>query len=66
MVSKVVIGTIGKNGNVWLNWLDLDTGERGAGWFSLDTLCRLGYGKLHIDEGLVVNVRTVELGSAPG
>ena len=59
------IGILGNNNNVYLNWLDTDTGERGQGWFDLTRLCELGYGDRHIGEGLVVRVQTVKLGSVP-
>jgi len=59
------IGTIGHNGDVYLNWLDTETGERGAGYFNMGRLCELGYGSLHVDEDLVIGVKTVELGRAP-
>lgn len=59
------IGTLSERG-LYLNYLDTTTGERGAGWFSLDKLCKLGYGNRHIDDGLVVNVETVKLGRVTG
>jgi hypothetical protein len=54
------IGTLGHNNRVYLQWLDTDTGERGQGWFGLDRLIELGYGKMRMCD-LVVRVRTVRL-----
>jgi hypothetical protein len=61
MTTDKRIATIGENGKVTLPTLDKTTGERGVAEFDMGTLCRLGYGKMHMDD-IVVEVESREVG----
>lgn len=57
----IKIGTLGKSGNVFLNWLDTDTGERDQGYFSLAALCELGNGDVRmVDIAVRVTLEKME------
>lgn len=57
------IGTLGKNENVFLNWLDTDTGKRGVGYFNMRELCESGYGKVRMCD-IVVRVASEKMEKA--
>lgn len=57
----IKIGTIGHNDDIYLRFLDITTGERGAQFFNLQRICDLGYGDVCVGE-IVVEVESRELG----
>ena len=58
--EEIKPGAWGNEKGIYCNWLDVKTGERGQGFFNMDTLCELGYGSIHISE-LVVYVDSVRM-----